>query len=92
MNESVNETGGTGPSHRGVEIGVALAIAALGLISIIGGMQVGIGWGADGPRAGFFPFYVGIIIIISSRHQSRAHLHERRTTASCSHRGPSSAR
>ena len=66
MNESVNETGGTGPSHRGVEIGVALAIAALGLVSIVGGMQVGTGWGVDGPRAGFFPFYVGIIIIISS--------------------------
>ena len=66
MNESINETGGTGPSHRSVEIGVAIAIAALGLVSIFGAMQVGTGWGADGPRAGFFPFYVGVVIIISS--------------------------
>jgi len=66
MNETVNETGGTGPSHRGVEVGVALAVAALGLVSIFGSMQVGIGWGADGPRAGFFPFYCGVIIVISS--------------------------
>jgi hypothetical protein len=29
-------------------------------------MQVGIGWGVDGPRAGFFPFYCGVIIVISS--------------------------
>lgn len=66
MSESVNESGGTGPSHRGVEIGVAVVIAGIGLISIIGSLKVGTGWGSDGPRAGFFPFYVGLIIIISS--------------------------
>lgn len=66
MSESVNESGGTGPSHRGVEIGVAVAIAAIGLVSIIGSLKVGTGWGVDGPRAGFFPFYIGVIIIISS--------------------------
>ncbi len=66
MNETVNETGGTGPSHRGVEAGVATAIAAFGLICVIGSLQVGIGWADDGPRAGFFPFYLGLIIIVSS--------------------------
>ena len=66
MNETVNETGGTGPSHRGVEAGVAIAIAAFGLICVIGSLQVGIGWADDGPRAGFFPFYLGLFIIVSS--------------------------
>ncbi|HVZ54173.1 MAG TPA: tripartite tricarboxylate transporter TctB family protein [Pseudolabrys sp.] len=66
MSEGIEETGGAGPSHRSVEIGVALAIAAIGLVSIFGSLQVGIGWGADGPRAGFFPFYCGVIIVISS--------------------------
>jgi len=66
MNETVNETGGAGPSHRGVEAGVAVAIAAVGLICVLGSLKVGIGWGDEGPRAGFFPFYIGLIIIVSS--------------------------
>jgi hypothetical protein len=56
----------TGPSHRGVEIGVALAMAAFGAIVVIGSLRAGIGWGFEGPRAGFFPFYLGLFIIVSS--------------------------
>jgi len=66
MSETVNESGGTGPSHRSVEAGVAVVVASVGLIAIIGSLRVGIGWGDEGPRAGFFPFYIGMIILISS--------------------------
>jgi hypothetical protein len=31
-----------------------------------GSVQAGIGWGAEGPKAGFFPFYVGMTIVLSS--------------------------
>jgi putative tricarboxylic transport membrane protein len=55
-----------GPSHRLVEIGTALFIALFGAIVIYGSLQVGIGWGAEGPKAGFFPFYLGVIIVASS--------------------------
>jgi putative tricarboxylic transport membrane protein len=65
MNETVKETGGAGPSHRGVEIGVAVAMAILALVGIYGSIKVGIGWGAEGPRAGFFPFYVSLAVLIS---------------------------
>lgn len=65
MSEIMNESGGTGPSHRSAEVGVALAIAVIGVISIIGSARVGFGWGAEGPQAGFFPFYIGVIILIS---------------------------
>ena len=65
MSETTNESGGTGPSHRSVEVGVAVAIAALALIGIVGSLRVGIGWSAEGPQAGFFPFYICVIIIIS---------------------------
>jgi putative tricarboxylic transport membrane protein len=37
-----------------------------GAIVVVGGLQVGIGWGAEGPRPGFFPFYIGLLIIASS--------------------------
>ena len=55
-----------GPAQDYVEIGVAIATLLFGIIVIIGSLQVGIGWGAEGPRAGFLPFYFGLAIIIGS--------------------------
>lgn len=66
MSESTHRHGGAGPSHRSVEIGVALFIALLAAIGIAGSLEVGIGWAAEGPQAGFFPFYVSLIVLISS--------------------------
>ncbi len=63
---SSNGHGAAGPSHRTVEACVTLAIALFGAIVIIGSLKAGINWGAEGPRAGFFPFYVGIFIVVSS--------------------------
>ena len=66
MIESVEKAGGAGPSHRRVEIGVALVIGLFGLIAMYGSWRVGISWGAEGPRAGFFPFYIGMLVVIAS--------------------------
>jgi len=66
MSDETQHTVGTGPSHRAVEIGVAIFILAFGCIVIAGSLQAGINWGAEGPRAGFFPFYVGLFIIGAS--------------------------
>lgn len=57
---------GAGPAQRSVEVGVTVATALFGLIVILGSMQVGIGWGAEGPQSGFFPFYLGVIIMVGS--------------------------
>jgi len=66
MSETTQRSGGAGPSHRSVEIGVALFTALLAVIGIAGSLQVGIGWAAEGPQAGFFPFYISLIVLISS--------------------------
>src|SRR5262249_60618705 len=63
MNQTAKETGGTGPSHRNVEIGVAAFMALLAIIGIYGSLKVGIGWGDEGPRAGFFAVYVGLRVL-----------------------------
>jgi hypothetical protein len=55
-----------GPAHRFVEAGVGLLIGVFGIVVVIGSLKAGINWGAEGPRAGFFPFYIGIILIVSS--------------------------
>ena len=65
MSEGTHEAGGAGPSHRGVEIGVALVMAILATIGIIGSLRVGAGWASDGPQAGFFPFYVSLFVLVS---------------------------
>jgi putative tricarboxylic transport membrane protein len=41
-------------------------MALFGLIVIIGSLRVGIGWGAEGPKSGFLPFYIGVTIILAS--------------------------
>jgi putative tricarboxylic transport membrane protein len=61
-----DQSQGYGPAHWVVEVGVALAIAAFAAIIIIGSLEAGIDWGAEGPKAGFFPFYIGLIILGAS--------------------------
>src|SRR6476660_1781152 len=56
----------SGPAHKTLEIGMALLIGAFGLVVIAGSIKAGINWGAEGPRAGFFPFYVGATIVGAS--------------------------
>jgi hypothetical protein len=63
---SEGQAHGAGPAQRSVEIGVTIATALFGLIILWGSIDVGIGWGAEGPKSGFFPFYLGVIIIASS--------------------------
>jgi hypothetical protein len=63
MSEQTSGLGQAGPRHRAVEIGVALFIMAFGAVVIAGSLQVGINWGVEGPKAGFFPFYIGVIIV-----------------------------
>jgi hypothetical protein len=65
MSEASHDQSG-GPAHRTVEMGVAVACIVFGLITIIGSLQVGVGWDTTGPRSGFFPFYLGIVIVLSS--------------------------
>lgn len=66
MSDPSKTPGCPGPGQRHVEMGVALFVLALGAITMIGSLQVGIGWGAEGPKSGFFPFWVGLIIVLAS--------------------------
>jgi hypothetical protein len=63
MSEPSSSLDETGPRHRVVEIGVVVITIVFGAIVIIGSLQVGINWGVEGPKAGFFPFYIGVIIV-----------------------------
>ena len=49
-----------------MEIALACLVALVGAIVTYGSLETGIGWSESGPDAGYFPFYIGIIIIIAS--------------------------
>ena len=66
MTEKSHGAVGAGPTHRSVEIGVAVAMILFSLIVIGGSIQVGVNWASDGPRAGFFPFYIALMILVAS--------------------------
>lgn len=55
-----------GPAHRTVELAVAAGIGLFGIVVVFGALQAGIGWGFEGPKAGFFPFIMGSILIAAT--------------------------
>lgn len=61
------ESGGRAAfSQKTAEIAVAAVFLLLGAIVIFDSVRLGIGWGEDGPQAGYFPFYIAVIICVSS--------------------------
>ncbi|MBM3343159.1 MAG: tripartite tricarboxylate transporter TctB family protein [Betaproteobacteria bacterium] len=52
--------------NRAMEIIVALLLLAFGAVIAWTSFKLGAKWGDDGPQAGYFPFYIGVIIAISS--------------------------
>lgn len=44
------------------EVGVALLLLALAVLVVADSLRVGIGWADDGPRSGYFPFYIGLLL------------------------------
>lgn len=51
---------------RKAEIWVSLAFMLLGIIVIADSIRLGFMWGMSGPESGFFPFYLGVGVVISS--------------------------
>lgn len=53
-------------SVRTWEIVVAVAFFVFGAVVVWDSRRLGAEWAADGPQAGYFPFYIGLLICISS--------------------------
>lgn len=53
-------------STRGPELGVALLLMVIAGLVIADSLRVGTGWGDDGPRSGYFPFYIGLLLLGAS--------------------------
>lgn len=53
-------------STRAIELLVAALLMAVAGIVMSDSLRVGAGWASDGPEAGYFPFYVGLLMLLSS--------------------------
>jgi Tripartite tricarboxylate transporter TctB family len=65
-NQTTNAAPRRGVSTHIVEAIVALGILILGIVVIQGSWSLGSGWTSDGPGAGYFPFWIGVILCISA--------------------------
>ena len=52
--------------QKSAEIVVAAFFLLLGAIVVWDSVRLGASWGSDGPEAGYFPFYIGLLVCIAS--------------------------
>lgn len=54
-------------STRWPELGLALLLMAIAVVVLVDARRLGTGWDEfDGPRAGYFPFYIACLLLLSS--------------------------
>ncbi|MBY0266307.1 MAG: tripartite tricarboxylate transporter TctB family protein [Burkholderiales bacterium] len=56
----------SGISMRAAELTVAAFLLLIGGMVIYDSVRLGAKWGGDGPEAGYFPFYIGLLICIGT--------------------------
>jgi hypothetical protein len=66
MNDDNRSGADAGISTRTMDIAVALILFALGALVMFDSLRLGAGWSDDGPQSGYFPFYIGILLCLSS--------------------------
>ena len=65
MQDEKQEDGQSAASVRTVELVTAVVIFLSGALVSFDTYRLGARWGEDGPQAGYFPFYVGLLICLS---------------------------
>ena len=53
-------------SLRVAEVVMAALFLLFGAIVMWDSQRLGAAWGSDGPQAGYFPFYIGLFIVVAS--------------------------
>jgi putative tricarboxylic transport membrane protein len=48
---------------RAADLITASILAIFGGLVIVDAMRLGVGWGMDGPKSGFFPFWLALILV-----------------------------
>lgn len=56
----------TGVATNIIDAVVAILVIIMGGVIIYGSRKLGSEWTSDGPGAGYFPFYIGLILVVSA--------------------------
>ena len=48
---------------RTAHLVTAALLLLIGLIAVFDSLRLGAGWGSDGPKSGFFPFWLGTLLL-----------------------------
>jgi putative tricarboxylic transport membrane protein len=51
---------------RTVDVLTAAAIMLIGAVVVADSLRLGAGWGSDGPKSGFFPFWLGSLLALTA--------------------------
>jgi hypothetical protein len=51
---------------RTADVVCALILLGVGVVVVAEGLRLGTGWGSDGPQPGFFVFYLGVALMLST--------------------------
>jgi putative tricarboxylic transport membrane protein len=49
-----------------VEAATSLLLAGIGAAAMWDSRRLGAGWGAEGPQSGYFPFWIGLVLLAAS--------------------------
>lgn len=69
-------------SIRFMELVVSGAFIAAAIVVMVSNWRIGARWADDGPQAGYFPFYVGVIMFVASVANFVVHLRTDRSASS----------
>lgn len=50
---------------RRADVVCAGVLLAVGIVVVLEGLRLGVGWSSDGPRSGFFVFYLGVALALA---------------------------
>jgi hypothetical protein len=62
---------------RAADLVTAAILIGLGGIVIVDALRLGIGWGTDGPKSGFLPFWLALIMVLACAAIAAQALRER---------------
>src|SRR2546428_11750223 len=51
---------------RTADLATAALLLLIGLIAVVDSLRLGAGWGSDGPKSGFFPLWLGTLLLVAT--------------------------
>ena len=51
---------------RTADLITAALILVVGAVVVVDSLRLGAGWGTDGPKSGFFPFWLAVALVVTS--------------------------